>query len=57
MFQCFGHLLPEQVLAFVSKKNDERTAAGESPYRFADLYHSANRTPVAVADANVSWLR
>ena len=43
-----------QIIAFVQKKNDERIALNESPYRFADLYHSANRTPVS--DAGVSYL-
>lgn len=43
-----------QIIAFVQKKNDERIALNQSPYRFADLYHSANRTPVS--DAGVSYL-
>lgn len=39
----------QEIIAFVQKKNDERIALNESPYRFADLYHSANRTPVSDA--------
>ena len=42
-----------EIVVFVFRKNDDRITSGESPYRFADLYHSANRTPVGTAD--VSW--
>ena len=33
--------------------NDERIRLGQPPFRFADLHHSANRTPTS--DHSVSW--
>lgn len=33
--------------------NKKRKLEGNEEYRFADVYHSANRTPVSTAE--VSW--
>lgn len=40
-----------QVLTFVVENNKLRKQQGLAPFRFADLYHSANRTPVATREA------
>ena len=39
-----------QIAGFVDAQNLGRLASGEKIYRFADLYHSAHRTPVSTED-------
>lgn len=42
-----------QIIGFFEMTNADRKSIGNTPYRFADLYHSANRTPVSTPE--VSW--
>lgn len=45
-----------QVLTFVHATNKQRIAQNLAPFRFADLYHSANRTPVSTEAGMVNML-
>ena len=35
------------MLGFVLHNNEAKIGMGQPPFRFADLYHSANRTPTS----------
>ena len=39
-----------QIVTFVELKNKDRMGNGEPLIRFADLYHSAHRTPTSTCD-------
>ena len=41
-----------EIIALILEKNKARQAAGHPDYRFADLYHSAIRTPTSTPEAS-----
>lgn len=51
MIKCCNVLTSCQVLGFVAHKNEERAGLGQELLRFADLYHSAGRTPTSTNEA------
>ena len=46
----FCHVMLPQVVIFVMNKNKDNSSTDEPLVRFADLYHSANRTPMSSHD-------
>ncbi len=52
--QCDSGIFCGQVVIFVDADNAVRKEKGLHPNRFADLYHSANRTPVSTSE---DWYR
>ena len=46
----FYHVMLLQVVIFVMNKNKDNSSTDEPLVRFADLYHSANRTPMSSHD-------
>ena len=61
-FKCEPGVFCGQVVIFVDADNAVRKAKGLLPHRFADLYHSANRTPVSTSEdwyhacSTYSWI-
>lgn len=49
-FKCESGIFCGQVVIFVDADNAARKQRGLHPNRFADLYHSANRTPVSTSE-------
>ena len=46
----FRHVWSSKILTFVHMNNKTRKEQQLQPHRFADLYHSANRTPVSTSE-------
>lgn len=40
-----------QIIGLVEHENSKRADSGKRPFRFADLYHSGNRTPTSTKEA------